>query len=129
MTRRLVIASLLIFAVLWLTPRLFPVPPQPQPVPGADSVATPSTAQSPATSTPASPDTLVARVPTAGPAPAVVTGTLPTTSTTTAAETTVIDAGRSRLRFNSMGASLIGVSLDEYESLRPGDTSRVELAR
>ena len=129
MTRRLVIASLLIFAVLWLTPRLFPVPPQPRPVPGADSVATPSTAQSPATSTPASPDTLVARVPTAGPAPAVVTGTLPTTSTTTAAETTVVDAGRSRLRFNSMGASLIGVSLDEYESLRPGDTSRVELAR
>lgn len=128
MTRRLVIASLLIFAVLWLTPRLFPVPPQPRAVPGADSVATSPTVQSPATSTPASPDTLVPRVPTAGPAPAVVTGNLPTT-TTTAAETTVVDAGRSRLRFNSIGASLVGVSLDDYESLRPGDTSRVELAR
>lgn len=44
-------------------------------------------------------------------------------------ETTVVDAGKSRLRFSSMGASLIGVSLEEYKSLRRSDTSRVELAR
>jgi YidC/Oxa1 family membrane protein insertase len=124
MTRRILIAALLMGVVLWLSPRLFPVPPKPV---VRDTVA--------ATGTGASADT-----------GAIPNGTTPTTAAAAAgtsdsarsaavpaapvrAETTDVADTLTRARFSSSGASFANVVLTQFHSRRKGDTAHVELAR
>jgi YidC/Oxa1 family membrane protein insertase len=136
MTRRIAIAALLIGLVLWLTPRLFPTPPQ-KPLPKTPAgAAAPGGAvplpDQPATATPAG---TVAEAPNgttgaaaAGTAPAV---TANATTPPTRVDTTVIRDSLGEFRFSSRGASLIGATAAKYRSLEPGPAKGkpVELAR
>ena len=126
MTRRILIAALLMGVVLWLSPRLFPVPPKPV---IRDSVAVdttahpagPATTQLPnATST----DSTQRSVAASG------VGTARTVGANAAPpETTVVADTLTRSRFSSAGASFVNVELTQFGSRRKGDTTRVELAR
>jgi len=134
MTRRIAIAALLIFLVLWLTPRLFPTPPQ-RPVSKAASTSATTT-----TSTVPSPDT-VAGAAAAATTPATATPNAPGAASSQAPaagvaasappDTTVIRDSLSEMRFSSRGASLIGVTAAKYHSLQPGAPkgTAIELAR
>jgi len=126
MTRRILIAALLMGVVLWLSPRLFPVPPKPV---VRDTAA--ATAAGPSAAATATPN-----------------GTAGTTGTATAgsragdsvhlstaaappvrAETTIVADSVVQARFSSVGASFVNVTLTQFHSRRKGDSSHVELAR
>ena len=132
MTRRIAIAALLIGLVLWLTPKLFPTPPQkpvPKPTAGSTSGAVPlPDTSAPVAAAPTVPPTVAeapngatraGQLPIAGPA----TGTRP--------DTTVVRDSLGELRFSSRGAALIGATATRYRSLHSGvDKGKpVELAR
>ena len=124
MTRRILIAALLMGVVLWLSPRLFPVPPKPV---VRDTVAATGTG----TTTP------TAAIPngTAGTTGFLATGTGDSARSRAAgaaparAETTVVADTLAQARFSSGGASFANVVLTQFHSRRKGDTSHVELAR
>jgi len=126
MTRRILIAALLMGVVLWLSPRLFPVPPKPV---VRDTAA--ATAGGPSAATAATPNG------TAGTTSTATTGSRAgdsVRSNTAAAppvraETTVVADSVVQARFSSIGASFANVTLTHFHSQRRGDTSPVELAR
>jgi len=138
MTRRIAIAALLIGLVLWLTPRLFPTPPQ-RPVPkgtvatgatGATGTTGGTTAASavplPDSSGPAA-SSQASAAPNGGagaPAAAVPAGA-------SKPDTTVIRDSLGEIRFSSRGASLVGATAAKYRSLQPGAPkgAAIELAR
>ena len=131
MTRRIAIAALLIGLVLWLTPRLFPTPPQ-RPVPKATTAAGTTTAS--AVPLPGSP--APAEASPAAPAPngsAVAQGTVPAAGPAAPAkpDTTVIRDSLGDIRFSSQGASVVGATAAKYHRLQAGATkgSGIELAR
>ena len=131
MTRRIAIAALLIFLVLWLTPRLFPTPPQ-RPVSKAPGTA----ATTPASATPSVDSAAEASSVAATAPPNAVAGptALAVASASDAAaapDTTVIRDSLSEMRFSSRGASLIGMTAAKYHSLEPGGPKGkpIELAR
>jgi YidC/Oxa1 family membrane protein insertase len=126
MTRRILIAALLMGVVLWLSPRLFPVPPKPV---VRDTAA--ATAAGPSAATVATPN---------GPAGTTSTATSGSRASDSArsntaaappvrAETTVVADSVVQARFSSFGASFANVTLTHFHSRRKGDTSPVELAR
>jgi len=132
MTRRIAIAALLIGLVLWLTPRLFPTPPQ-RPTPKGATAAGTTTASA----VPLPGDSTAA----ATPAPAAA-GAVPNGGEAVAAaaspgvasakpDTTVIRDSLGEVRFSSRGASLIGATAARYRSLQPGQEkgTAIELAR
>ena len=129
MTRRIVLAALLIGIVLWLTPILFPTPKTP---PRAGSVLPPA-----ATSTTGRPEASVAGGTTASaaPTPGVPNAAAQGTAVSGAAvapvkpETTVIAGPRADLRFSSQGATLIGATMKDYRSLQKSGPANVDLAR
>ena len=120
MTRRILIAALLMGVVLWLSPRLFPVPPRPvlrdtsvtaadttrAGLPNGRGIAPPATA-------------------TGDSIPRPVAGVIMPTRP----ETTVVADTLSRIALSSNGASIAGVELLQFRSRRHGDTSRVQLGR
>ena len=120
MTRRILIAALLMGVVLWLSPRLFPVPPKPvlrdTAIAAADSTApvVPNDRGNPAQ---VSTTGDLASHPVAG----AVVPTRP--------ETTVVADTLSRMAFSSRGASVAGVELLQFGSRRRGDTAHVQLGR
>jgi YidC/Oxa1 family membrane protein insertase len=124
MTRRILIAALLMGVVLWLSPRLFPVPPKPV---ARDSVAATGADSSSATGT--IPNGTAS---TTGPAAAGVSDSARSSAAPAApvrAETTVVADTLTQARFSSSGASFANVALTQFHSRRKGDTSHVELAR
>jgi len=131
MTRRIAIAALLIGLVLWLTPRLFPTPPQ-RPAPKGTTAAGTTTASAvplPDSSTPAAASPVTAAPNGNAAAPAA-----PAAATSTAAakpDTTVIRDSLGEIRFSSRGASVIGATAAKYHSLQPGTAkgTGIELAR
>ena len=143
MTRRIAIAALLIGLVLWLTPRLFPTPPQ-RPGPKATTAAGTTTASAiplPGDSN-ATPTGSVAPSASAGqPSSVQPNGAAEATVAATASaaagaaavkpDTTVIRDSLGEVRFSSRGASLIGATAVKYRSLQPGSEKGkpVELAR
>ena len=127
MTRRILLAALLMGVVLWLSPRLFPVPPKPV---VRDTAGAPGlTGTDSAAAVPNVPDTSgkhgTAAMPDSGRAApqAALAGSATRAETTTVADTLT------RTAFSSTGASVIGVELTQFKSRRKGDASRVELAR
>ena len=125
MTRRIAIAALLIGLVLWLTPRLFPTPPQ-RPTPKS---ATASTNAGGAVPLPGVPGTEagsasnVAEAPNGPPPVTVPTSTKP--------DTIVVRDSLGEFRFSSRGATLIGATATKYRSLQAGPANGrpIELAR
>jgi YidC/Oxa1 family membrane protein insertase len=122
MTRRILIAALLMGVILWLSPRLFPVPP------AARDTATKAPIGSAA-------DTRVPNVSDSG-QPSAGTGVresfdaaTPRSPESIRAETTFVVDTLSRVALSSAGGSIVSVQLREFTSRRKGDTSRVELAR
>ena len=128
MTRRIAIAALLIGLVLWLTPRLFPTPPQRTPAKNPVAGATTPATGVPLPGSPAAAATASPAARPNGIAPAGAQAADPVATTT---DTTVIRDSLGEMRFSSRGAALIGVSAKRYHSLQPGPTKGqpVELAR
>ena len=126
MTRRIAIAALLIGLVLWLTPRLFPTPPQ-RPAPKATATAStvpPRDSTAPAEASPAA---------VAAPNGETSAAAAPIDGAPVAAkpDTTVIRDSLGEIRFSSRGASVIGATAAKYRSLQPGSAkgAAIELAR
>ena len=128
MTRRIAIAALLIGLVLWLTPRLFPTPPQ-KPVPrtttastGSNAVPLPGDSSATPTRT-ATGGSIAAEAPNgAGLGDQVASGR---------PDTTVVRDSLGEFRFTSRGAALIGATAARYRTLHSGPNNGrpVELAR
>jgi YidC/Oxa1 family membrane protein insertase len=135
MTRRIAIAALLIGLVLWLTPRLFPTPPQrPAPKPTATAGTTAgTTAASAAPSVDSATPVATSPVATAPNGSAAAPATAASASPATAAkpDTTVIRDSLGEFRFSSRGASVVGATAAKYHSLQPGSAkgTGIELAR
>jgi YidC/Oxa1 family membrane protein insertase len=135
MTRRIAIAALLIGLVLWLTPRLFPTPPQ-RPTPKATAVGTTTASAVPlpgdtsagVTSPGATSGAAPGAVPDGAAGAPVAAATAPTA---VKPDTTVIRDSLGEIRFSSRGAALIGASAAKYRSLQPGTAKGkpIELAR
>ena len=133
MTRRIAIAALLIGLVLWLTPRLFPTPPQ-RPAPKGTAAAGNTTASAvplpgdSAAATTAAPTASTGVVPN-GAAGASVAA--PAGLAAAKPDTTVVRDSLGEVRFSSRGASLIGATAAKYRSLQPGQEKgkAIELAR
>ena len=126
MTRRILIAALLMGVVLWLSPRLFPVPPKPV---IRDSAAADTTGLPAGTATSQSPnasrtDSMQRAAGASGVSTAPVAG-----ANAAPPETTVVADTLTRSQFSSAGASFVNVELTQFGSRRKGDTARVELAR
>lgn len=125
MTRRIILAALLIGIVLWLTPILFPTPKTPartgSPLPPS---ATSSNAPSGMTTTPGTAAT--GAVPNAM-APQGAAAGVPVAAVRP--ETTTIAGPRAELRFSSQGATLVGATMKDYRSLQRNGPTSVELAR
>ena len=126
MTRRILIAALLMGVVLWLSPRLFPVPPKPV---VRDTVA--ATAAGPSAATTVAPNgaTGETRTATGGSGAGDSVRSSVMAAAPVRAETTVVADTVTQARFSSIGASFANVTLTQFHSRRRGDTSRVELAR
>ena len=128
MTLRIAIAALLVGLVLWLTPRLFPTPPQ-RPIvkAGAGSGSAPTTAVPLPGTARAS-----AGAPATGAvaAPNDVAGSIPDDATGRT-DTTAIRDSLGEFRFSSRGATIIGATATRYRSLLPGTNKSqpIELAR
>ncbi|HWE40985.1 MAG TPA: YidC/Oxa1 family insertase periplasmic-domain containing protein [Gemmatimonadaceae bacterium] len=129
MTRRIAIAALLIGLVLWLTPRLFPTPPQ-RPVPTPAAAAGPAAASAvplrdSAATAGSGPVAALPNGSTAAPAAAALPGAA------ARPDTTVIRDSLGEIRFSSRGASVVGAKAAKYHSLQPGAARQagVELAR
>ena len=129
MTQRIAIAALLIGLVLWLTPRLFPTPPQKPalkngtptagmvPLPGQPSTAT-------------SGSSIAAAPNGGGPAAAATTASGDVAAANVKPDTTVVRDSLGEFRFSSRGAALIGAASTRYHSLQAGARGRpIELAR
>jgi YidC/Oxa1 family membrane protein insertase len=122
MTRRILIAALLMGVILWLSPRLFPVPPVPR---GTDSAhVSPSLATTPGAQVPNATDSAQPAVSTAEAATSIATN-----PEAIRPETTVVADTLSQTSFSSIGASVVSVRLRQFTSRRKGDSAHVELAR
>ena len=132
MTQRIIVAALILAAAFWLAPRLFPVPkptparadslaradsarraPAAAPTPNANAAATPAAA-TPTAATPAAAPQAAA----ATPAPVATAETL-----------SVGDRLTSTMRFSTAGASLVDATLHRYQTLAPGRSGDIALAR
>ncbi len=125
MTLRIAIAALLIGLVLWLTPKLFPTPPQhPVAKVGASPGSAPTTAVPLSGTSPGAPAKAAAVAPNdiAASSPGDAAGRT---------DTTAIRDSLGEFRFSSRGASIIGATATRYRSLLPGTGKRqpIELAR
>ena len=129
MTRRIILAALLIGLVLWLTPILFPTPKTPPRPSGAATGAAPATATGAASAaTPTAGASTAAAQPNAlGQAPTAATG-VPGIAPVTP-ETTTISGPRAEMRFSSQGAALVGAVMKDFRSLQRNGPPHVELAR
>ncbi|MDX2183348.1 MAG: YidC/Oxa1 family insertase periplasmic-domain containing protein [Gemmatimonadaceae bacterium] len=126
MDRRLILALTLGVGVIFLSNWLFP-PTTPTKAPSASAVADTSAAPASGTTTSAGQPatTLPSVVPAVGAAPTAAPATAPV-----AAETLSLATPRATYRFSTLGATMIGVTLREFRSLRvTGDSAPVELAR
>jgi YidC/Oxa1 family membrane protein insertase len=133
MTRRIAIAALLIGLVLWLTPRLFPTPPQ-RPAPKttvAAGTTTASAAPLPDSANPAEASPAVVGAPNGGAAAAAAPSPTAAPVGPVKPDTTVIRDSLGEIRFSSRGASVVGATAAKYRSLQPGAVkgSAIELAR
>ncbi|HEX8849152.1 MAG TPA: membrane protein insertase YidC [Gemmatimonadaceae bacterium] len=127
MTRRIVLAALLIGIVLYLTPILFPTPktpPRASTTPaGATAAGASATGGSGATAAAAVPNGTGQTIPPAQPAGASVA------AAPVKPETTTISGPRAEMRFSSQGAALIGAEMKDYRSLQRNGPAAVDLAR
>ncbi|NUQ21278.1 MAG: membrane protein insertase YidC [Gemmatimonadaceae bacterium] len=131
MTRRIILAALLIGIVLWLTPILFPTPKTP---PRAGSVLPPSATSGTPSGVAATAGTTTSVGSTTGAAapnaPVMQGASASTPAMATARpETTTIVGPRAELRFSSLGATFIGATMKDYRSLQRNGSANVELAR
>jgi YidC/Oxa1 family membrane protein insertase len=125
MDRRLILALTLGVGVIFLSNWLFP-PTAPTKAPAASAVADTSVAApSGAAAAGQSAATLPSVVPAIGATPGAAPVAVPAP-----AETLTLALPRATYRFSTLGATLVGVTLREFRSLRvAGDSSPVELAR
>ncbi|HEX2779144.1 MAG TPA: membrane protein insertase YidC [Gemmatimonadaceae bacterium] len=125
MTRRIILAALLIGLVLYLTPILFPTPKTTPragaPLPPAATAGSNAVSPSPA-------GTIASGLPNAATAaaPGTAGGAAPAP---VKPETTVIAGPRAEMRFSSQGATLIGATMKDYRSQQRNSNALVELAR
>ena len=126
MTRRILFAALLMGVVLWLSPRLFPVPAPQEPIGRASTAATVSES---AASPSLVPNEAGESSPGAGVSSRDPARVAALTAAGMRAETTLVSDTLSRLTFSSQGASLVGLELIQFKSRRTGDAARVQLAR
>ncbi len=130
MTQRIIIAALILAAAFWLAPKLFPTPPA---APRPDSLAARRDSARPLTPNVAAPRVDSARAAATPPALASTTpGTAPGTTALPLAPAETVSVGDGQtatLHFATAGGSLVDATLHRYQTLAPGRSGDVALAR